>query len=92
MFTIRGRASERILPAGISAKRTTTLSCTNTSCGRRPIAMIAPQTWRRRGPINNLHDRLGTCAEGARREKPRTGRIGITFWHRPFRAAIRIHE
>ncbi len=64
------------------------LSNGNGPFGRRHSAMIAPQTWRRSGPIMNLHDRLGTAVEGARREKPRTSRIGITFWHRPYRTAV----
>jgi hypothetical protein len=87
MFTLRARNFARQNPPA-AAQRTSALSCTNTPLGRRHSAMIAPRIWRRRGPVMNLHDRLGTCTEGMRRGKPRLSRIGITFWHRPFRAAI----
>jgi hypothetical protein len=87
MFTLRARNLARPNPA-IITHRVTALSCANTPFGRRHSAMIVPRIWRRRGPVLNLHDRLGTCIQGTRREKPRLSRVGITFWHRPFRAAI----
>jgi hypothetical protein len=87
MFRLTARVFARV--AGMKpVDGSAGLSCSNTPFGRRHCAMIAPQLWRRRGPIRNLHDRLGTVIAGTRRGKPRTSRNGLTFWHRPYRSAV----
>ena len=53
--------------------------------GRRNPVMIMPAVWRRCGPNLNLHDQRGQTAKGERRRSQRTRRLGITFWHRPYR-------
>ncbi len=88
MFKLSTRIFARATSAATQDHRAARLSCGNAPFSRRHSAMIAPRIWRRRGPILNLHDRLGAATAGARREKPRNGRIGMTFWHRPYRSAI----
>ena len=51
---------------------------------RSPIMIVSP-AWRRSGPNGNLHDQRGSSPKSARRARVRLRRLGITFWHRPFR-------
>jgi len=53
---------------------------------RRNPVMIMPSIWRRSGPNKNLHDQRGALPKGARRTRQKSRRLGLTFWHRPYRA------
>ncbi|MGD0144667.1 MAG: hypothetical protein ABSC92_16065 [Rhizomicrobium sp.] len=94
MFSLKRHFNTRLFPKaqrldyGIKKRDTISVVSQMPALARRNPAMIAPSIWRRAGPHKNLHDHRGASPNGSRRARLRLRRIGITFWHRPFRAPL----
>jgi hypothetical protein len=74
-----------ILDSGTVERGTTLIASQMPALARRNPVMIMPSIWRRSGPNRNLHDQRGTLPKGARHACQKPRRLGLTFWHRPYR-------